>query len=169
MLCKNNEDMTKEYFSFLLRIINSPLVDKFTDLVIRKFIYILQHTICENAFPEEAYMPFIEDILDAFQNILCLRSNNDFLAIMVNTTKSTLPIWLYATDYFLALLGFLLQNLTNHRSKALHYNGSTEETPINQEKILGKILETYDKVLRTGEKSLGNLLLNTLIARRLIS
>jgi hypothetical protein len=152
MICKNNEDMTKEYFNFMLKILTSPLVDTFTDLVIRKVLLILQQNISQGTFSEEAYWPFIDEILQAFHDILCLRSNNDFLTLMLNTTKNTMPIWLYATDHFLALTGCLLQKLASHRQKAIQENEAINEQV--QDKIIAKILEIYDNVLRNGEKSI---------------
>ncbi len=142
--------MTNNYFKFIITTLGYPVTDKFTDLVIRKFISLLEQNICQDIFDEETYLPYLSTIFEKMSDILCLRCNNDFLALMVNTSKNALPIWLYATDYFVKIISHVFSIfMTSKRDVS---NESVEE----RKKISNQIIEIYERVLKSGEKSLGN-------------
>ena len=152
----------KQYFEFLINILSYDVVDKFTDIVIRKIINILQNIICNNIVSEESHLPHLSVILDKIKNIMCLRCDNKFLTIMVNTSKNSIPIWLYATDYFLKLVQHILINHKKWSIKCQEYNQNQQQLTSNQCKVINiekviiqQIIEIYEKVLKNSELAAG--------------
>ena len=155
-LCENNEEMVKEYFQFILHMLGSSVSDKFTDLVVRKFITILDHLITSKVFHESIYFPYLPTLLEKIRSILCLRCNNEFLTLMVNTSKNTLPIWLYATDHFHSITTRVLEYIRDETQREQENPGSVNEKTFAKQKIIVyQIIEIYEAVLKSAEKSFG--------------
>lgn len=156
ILCKNNEDMCNEYFKFLLRMLESSISDKFADTIVRRCIHILQTNILNGIFDSSVYQNYIGTVFEKLNGILCLRANNDFLTLAINNSKTIIPIWLYATDYFVNLVNYIFKITRLRIIEAKEADKQIEESFITfKNDILGKILEIYDNVLRSGEKSIG--------------
>ena len=155
-LCENNDEMVKQYFEFIIHILSLPVSDKFTDLVIRKFVAILENVINGKLFDESVYFPYLPMIFEKLRSLLCLRCNNEFLTLMVNTSKNTLPIWLHVTDSFHNIAGHVLECYNTNAKKA--ESGSedvTKEVLEKSKQLTYQIVEIYEVVLKSAEKSFG--------------
>ena len=150
--------MVKQYFQFIVHIMGLPVVDKFTDLVIRRITAILELVINNKVFDENVYLPYLPAIFEKLRNVLCLRCDSEFLALMVNTSKNTLPIWLHITEHFHNIanhvLEFFSMELKNARDRGEPLN---EDLLKRQRAITYQIIEIYEVVLKSAEKSFGKL------------
>ena len=162
VIAENNSEIMTQYFEFLINILSYDVVDRFTDIVIRKIINILQNIICNNVVNEESHLPHLSVILDKIKNIMCLRCDNKFLTLMVNNSKNSIPIWSYTTDYFLKLVQHILINHKKWSTKCQEYNKNQHQLTSNQCKIINvekviiqQIIEIYEKVLKNSEIAAG--------------
>eukprot|EP00330_Aristerostoma_sp_ATCC50986_P004716 CAMPEP_0114578494 /NCGR_PEP_ID=MMETSP0125-20121206/3025_1 /TAXON_ID=485358 ORGANISM="Aristerostoma sp., Strain ATCC 50986" /NCGR_SAMPLE_ID=MMETSP0125 /ASSEMBLY_ACC=CAM_ASM_000245 /LENGTH=75 /DNA_ID=CAMNT_0001768603 /DNA_START=2465 /DNA_END=2692 /DNA_ORIENTATION=+ len=62
----------------------------------------------------------MSELLSKINYVMNLRTDNEFLTLMINTSKDQLPIWLFATDHFLSIithiLGDFLREYHNNKS-----------------------------------------------------
>jgi hypothetical protein len=153
MLCKDNTDMADEYFKFMIKVLESPSTDRFSDHIVRKCIYILQHNICDNTFPESVYLPNYLPVLQKLKDILALRANNDYLTLTINM-KASMPIWLYSVEYFIALVSFAFKKSSKNPEETKENEEKGVETidKNHYEKIIEEILDCYECLLKNEEK-----------------
>jgi len=150
--------MIKEYFQFILHVLGSSVSDKFTEVVVRKFISILDHIIGNRVFTESVYFPYLPTILEKLRSILCLRCNHEFLTLMVNTSKGNMPIWLSATDNFHNIVTRVLEYIRDETQKEKENPDTIPEKVLSKYKIIiYQIIEIYEAVLKSAEKSFGKI------------
>lgn len=155
-LCDGNDDMVKQYFQFIVHIIGLPVVDKFTDLVIRKITAILELIITNKVFDESVYFPYLPAVFEKIRNVLCLRCDSEFLALMVNTSKNTLPIWLHITEHFHNIANYVLEYFSLEVKNAKEKGEPlSEEVLARQRTLTNQIIQIYEVVLKSAEKSFG--------------
>jgi hypothetical protein len=159
-LADKNPEIMNQYFEFLLAILGSDVLDKFTDLVIRRIIAMLQSIVCSQIVSEESYLPHLSVILNKLRGVMCLRCDHKFLTLMVNTSKNSMPIWLYATDYFLKLVSHILANYKVWNKKVKDqelFQG--EVSPVKKKisstlkNLIQQIIDIYEKVVKNSEQA----------------
>jgi len=156
-LCQGNDNMTQQYFQFIINALSYPVTDKFTDGVVRKIITALDDAINKKAFNKNTYLPYLPQIFEKMKNILCLRSNNEFLVLAGSTLKATYPIWLYLTDYFHKIVIHVLDDYKSQITEARANNTSLDPEIEKQYHDLSfQIIDLYEKILKEGQKNIGN-------------
>lgn len=78
----------------------------------------MSKNITEGIFEEEVYMEFLHNLISKINHVMNLRSNEEFLSFMINLSKDTLPIWIYATDHYISIINRVFSNFAKVNSEA---------------------------------------------------
>lgn len=144
----------KLYFEFIIRLLSIPILDRFTDLVVRKFIHIVQNIVCNHVIDEMKCLEYLPRILEKLQNIMKLRTNNEFLALVGTNPKATAHIWLYATEIFLKLITHAMS--TFHKIDQIEKTDeSQQDALVFQRKVIQQMIDTIESVLSNSGKGAG--------------
>lgn len=142
------------YFNFLVGILGITILDRFTEIVVRKFMVIVHNLINNHIISEAKYLPYLPTILEKYQKLMRLRVNNEFLALVGTTSKSSPPIWLYATEIFLKLVSHTIASFkkTNETEDSKELSHDRAET---QKKVVQQIVNVFGQVLSDSSKAAG--------------
>lgn len=95
------------FFEFIMQVLKLPVVDKFNELFIRRFLDLLPSLLNSPSTDFQDYLrdkQLLQKVLFCMNNLIELRYDQNYQSLHYNVENSCVPLWLFCTEQLIKVL-----------------------------------------------------------------